>query len=154
MEKRWNYFQTMEDVMAKKLWVIIGLLFFLTAPFVSGLVKAEDKISDEQIKSLATKQMSSILKSIESKNYDGFSKDFSEKMKKAETPDKFAKLSEKLDQSLGKLLSFDYMGFYVQGPDTVTLFKAKFSKAKDDVFIRLVFDLKENSHEVTGLWLK
>ena len=126
--------------------VIIAVLTF-------SFAMAQTKVTEDKIKSISFQQMSSILKALETRNYADFSKNFSEQMIKAETSEKFAQLSEKFDKSLGKLVSVDYMGFYVLGANTVTLFKARYDKSRDDVFIRLVIEFKENTHEVTGLWL-
>ena len=130
--------------------LIIGVIM---VSLMFSFAMAQAKVTEDKIKAIASQQMSSMLKALESRNYADFSKNFSEQMIKAETTEKFNQLSEKFDKSLGKLLSIDYIGFYLQEPNTVTLFKARYEKSKDDVFIRLVIEFKEESHVVTGLWL-
>lgn len=119
----------------------------------TGLAMAQEKITDDKIRSMATEDVSSILKGIESKNYEQFSKNFSDQMKKAETAEKFGALVEKLDKDFGKLGSPEYIGFYMKGPNTITLFKTKSSKTSDDVVIKIVLNMKETGKRVAGLWL-
>ncbi len=128
----------------------LGILAFM--PFMIELGQAQTKISDDQIKQIATDEITSIMKSIESQNYDQYSKDFSEKMKVAQKPEDFLTLCKKINSSLGKLDSVNFIGFYVHGTDTITLFKAKYSKTEDDVLVRLVLDLNSPKQRVVGLW--
>ena len=46
----------------------------------------------------------------------------------------------------------EYFGLYVQRGNTITLFKARFSREKDDVLIKLVLEGVEQELRVTGLW--
>ncbi len=138
--------------MSKKLVLLLGLGFFLFLPCMTELCQAQTTVSDDQIKQIATDQITSIMKSIESRNYDQYSKDFSDKMKAAQKPDDFMTLCKKIDSSLGKLDSVKFIGFYVHGTETITLFKAKYSKTDDDVLVRLVLDLNNPSKKVVGLW--
>ena len=138
---------TKKSVLLSGLTALSICLICMTAPGLAQL-----KASDDQIRGIATEEMSSILKAVESRSYEQFSRDFSDQMKKAETAEKFSVLSEKFDKSLGKLVSLDYLGFYVKGANTVALFKARFSKSEDDLFMRLVVDLKSPKQRVTGLW--
>lgn len=141
-----------EGQMSKNFGILsIGLITLLLAcSFQFAL--AQEKISDDKIRSIATEEVSSILKGIDSKDYGQFSKGFSDQMKKAETAEKFGALVEKLDKGFGKLGSPEYMGFYTKGASIITLFKAKSSLTKDDVVIKLVLNLKENEQKVAGLW--
>ena len=139
--------------MTKKRVISSGIMaFLLCLTCMTHFSRAQLKASDDQVRGFATEEMSSILKAVESRNYEQFSRDFSDQMKKAETAEKFSVLSEKFDKSLGKLVSLDYLGFYVKGANTVALFKARFSKSEDDLFMRLVVDLKSPKQRVTGLW--
>lgn len=114
--------------------------------------QAQTKLGDDQIRQIATDKITSIMKSIESQNYEQYSKDFSDKMKAAQKPDDFMALCKKMDSSLGKLVSIDFIGYFIQGNDTIALFKAKYSKTGDDVLVRLVLDLNSPKQNVVGLW--
>ena len=81
-----------------------------------------------------------------------YAKDFSDKMKAAQDRENFVKLCEKIDGSLGDLKSLQYLGYFVQEGDIISLFKAGFSKTDDDVLIRLVLDFKNQKEQVAGLW--
>ena len=141
-----------EVSVAKKLCVLLGLGILIFLPCMTGPGQAQTKLGDDQIRQIATDKITSIMKSIESQNYDQYSKDFSDKMKAAQKPDEFKSLCNKIDSSLGKLDSVNFIGFYVHGTDTVTLFKAKYSKTGDDVLVRLVLDLNSPKEQVVGLW--
>ena len=141
-----------EVIMSKKLFVLLGLGVFIFLPCMIEMGQAQTRITDDQIKKMATDEITSIMKSIESQNYDQYSKNFSEKMKSTQKPDDFLALCKKMDSSLGKLVSIDFIGYFIQGNDTIALFKAKYSKTGDDVLVRLVLDLNSPKQNVVGLW--
>ena len=141
-----------EVIMSKKLFVLLGLGVFIFLPCMIEMGQAQTKLGDDQIRQIATDKITSIMKSIESQNYEQYSKDFSDKMKAAQKPDDFMALCKKMDSSLGKLVSIDFIGYFIQGNDTIALFKAKYSKTGDDVLVRLVLDLNSPKQNVVGLW--
>lgn len=142
----------LEVSMAKKLCVLLGLGIFIFLPFMTEPGQAQTKLGDDQTRQIATDKITSIMKSIESQNYEQYSKDFSDKMKAAQKPDDFMALCKKMDSSLGKLASIDFIGYFIHGSDTIALFKAKYSKTGDDVLVRLVLDLNSPKQNVVGLW--
>ena len=141
-----------EVIMSKKLCALLVLGIFIFLPIMTEPSQAQTKLGDDQIRQIATDKITSIMKSIESQNYDQYSKDFSEKMKSAQKPDDFMALCKKMDSSLGKLDSIDFIGYFIHGNDTIALFKAKYSKTGDDVLVRLVLDLNSPKQNVVGLW--
>jgi hypothetical protein len=119
---------------------------------VADVCYSQPAIPDDKIKEVSTAALDSILKGIATKNYDLYAKDFSNKMKAAQDREHFLKLCEKVDGSLGELKSLQYLGYFVQEDDIISLFKAGFSKNDDDVLIRLVLDSKNQKEQVAGLW--
>lgn len=147
-----NKMERQEVPMKTKLWFLVIPIALAWIALAPHLGQAQDKINDAQIKDLAVQEMSPILKGIESNNYEQFSKNFSDQMRKSETPDKFGTLVATLDKSFGQLTDPEYIGFYVKSPNVITLFKVKSSKIPDDVLIKLVLNPKESKNRVMGLW--
>jgi len=99
----------------------------------------------------ATSILSGIMEGLSEGDYDKFTRDFSSKMRQSQNREGFLQLQRSIQKSLGKLRSIDFMGSYNQQGAVVTLFKARFSKDKDDVLVKLVLDGQSKS-KVTGLW--
>lgn len=85
-------------------------------------------------------------------DYDLYARDFSDALKSGISREDFLALQRKIQKRLGKMKSLDLLGHYVQQGEVITLFKARFSKDKDDVLIKLVMDGAKNAPVVTGLW--
>jgi len=128
------------------------LLCIMFSPYVADVCYSQPAISAEKIKGVSTAELDSILKGIATKNYDLYAKDFSDKMKRAQTEENFLKLCQSIEDSLGQLKSTEYLGYYRAEGDIISLFKAGFSKTDDDVLIRLVLDFKNQKEQVAGLW--
>jgi len=84
-------------------------------------------------------------------DYEKYTKDFSDTMRKSTDRESFLQLQSNLRKTLGKFQSMEYLGFYVQEKQLIALFKARFSKEKDDVLVNLVLD-GHKAPKVTGLW--
>ena len=128
------------------------LLCIMFSPYVADVCYSQPAISAEKIKGVSNTELNSILKGIATKDYDLYAKDFSDKMKRAQTEENFLKLCQSIEDSLGQLKSTEYLGYYRAEGDIISLFKAGFSKTDDDVLIRLVLDFKNQKEQVAGLW--
>jgi len=124
---------------------IIVVLTFVAA----ASAQTADRDVDFRIKT--TQILNSILEGISEGDYEKFTRDFSPTLKKAQDRENFLQLQRKIQKSLGKLRSSEFMGSYTQQGAVIALFKVRFSKDKDDILIKLVFDGQSNS-KVTGLW--
>lgn len=100
----------------------------------------------------ATTILRQIIRGITEGDYAMFNRHFSKVMKASQPREHFLVLQKGIQKSLGKFKSLDYLGYYVQGGNRITLFKARFSKEKDDVLVRLVLDAKKAEPKVNGLW--
>jgi hypothetical protein len=100
----------------------------------------------------ATSIMRQIIRGVSEGDYAMFNRHFSKVMKASQPREHFLLLQKGIQKSLGKFKSLDYLGYYVQGGNRITLFKARFSKEKDDVLVRLVLDGKGSEPKVNGLW--
>jgi len=113
---------------------------------------AERSGDAEQIRDQATAALERIMQAISEGDYVLYTRDFSKQMKDSQDRESFLQLQSNLQRSLGKFKSMECLGFYVQYGGTIILFKARFSKEKEDVLIRLVLDRKKSPAQVTGLW--
>ena len=112
---------------------------------------AEKELDAKAIEHRAISSMQSIIEGIIEGDYHKYVKDFSDTMRKATDREKFLQMQSNLRRKVGKFKSFKYIGFYVQEGFVITLFKARFSKEKDDVLVNLVLD-RQTEPKVTGLW--
>jgi hypothetical protein len=108
--------------------------------------------SGDSTEEQATTILRQIIRGISEGDYAMFNRHFSKVMKASQPREHFLLLQKGIQKSLGKFKSLDYLGYYVQGGNRITLFKARFSKEKDDVLVRLVLDGKGSEPKVNGLW--
>lgn len=131
----------------------ILLLSFLCVFSWSHAGAAAVNVDDpEQIKTRATMLIEEIIQGISEGDYSLYSRQFSRPMKESQTRENFLELQRSLQKAIGKFQSLQYLGFYAQHGNLITLFKARFSKDKDDVLIRLVIEGYGADSKVTGLW--
>jgi hypothetical protein len=131
----------------------IFLLSFLSALSLAHAGTATVNVDDpEQIKIHATTLIEDIIQGISDGDYSLYSGHFSKPMKESQTRENFLELQRSLQKTIGKFQSLQYLGFYAQHGNIITLFKARFSKDKDDVVIRLVTEGYAADSKVTGLW--
>lgn len=130
--------------------VLLGALLLLSAPGprqAPGDHEQADRIMIE-----ATGLLDGIIKGISDGDYNRYTSRFSRVMKKAQSRETFLELQKKLQRKLGRFKSMEYIGYYVQYGKIITLFKARFSKEKEDVLIKLVLNSKGTNPLVAGLW--
>ncbi len=109
--------------------------------------------SPENLKAQATEILQGVIEGLLEGDYSLYTSRFSDNMKKGVSREAFLDLQKNLQKKLGKFKSMEYLGFYVQYGNVVTLFKARFSKEREDVLIKLVLDVKKSAPVVAGLWL-
>jgi len=134
----------------KRMLFLLVLVLSLSPTFGEP---AERSGHAEQIRDQATAALERIMQAISEGDYGLYTRDFSKQMKDSQDRESFLQLQSNLQRSLGKFKSMEFLGFYVQYGGTIVLFKARFSKEKEDVLIRLVLDRKKSPPQVTGLWL-
>jgi hypothetical protein len=131
----------------------IFLLSILCVFSLSHAGAATVNVDDpEQIKIRATTLIEDIIQGISDGDYSLYSRHFSKPMKESQTRENFLELQRSLQKTIGKFQSLQYLGYYAQHGNLITLFKARFSKDKDDVLIRLVMEGYGADSKVTGLW--
>ena len=118
-----------------------------------GTLNALDSKKDPDfVAARATAIMHRIMQGISEGDYSLYTQDFSKTMKDSQNRESFLQVQRNLQKSVGKFQSIEYLGFYEQYQGIITLFKARFSKEKEDVLIKLVLDGKRSEPQVTGLW--
>ncbi len=94
-----------------------------------------------------------VMQGIQQGDYDRFIQDFSSETRGSFSREDFLSIQSRFQERLGDFQSCDYLGFYRQSGNVVTLFKARFSKlADEDVLIKLVLDRQASEPKITGLW--
>ena len=136
--------------------IVKGCVFLLSLLCVFSFSHAEAatvNVDDpEQIRTRATMLIEEIIQGISEGDYALYSRQFSRPMKESQTRESFLELQRNLQKTIGKFQSLQYLGFYAQHGNLIALFKARFSKDKDDVLIRLVMEGYAADSKVTGLW--
>jgi hypothetical protein len=131
---------------------VLALLMLAAALIQTGSAFSAEKQDPERIQGYATDISQGIIQGIAEGDFDKYATDFSEAMRKAVNRETFLLLQKNLQKKVGKFQSMEYLGSYVQEGDIITLFKARFSKTKDDVLVKLVLDHHKPAPRVTGLW--
>lgn len=94
----------------------------------------------------------SVIDGVSEGDFGLYRKYFAPVMKKAQPRDTFLQLQKTIQTKLGAFRSVQYLGYYEQYGNVITLFKARFAKEKSDVLVKLVLDAKSSDARVTGLW--
>lgn len=129
--------------------------YILVAVFLAVLASASSAVGRDDPEFLQTSALNifeNIIQGTSQGDYDLFTRNFSPMMKQAQDREAFLLLQRNLQKNLGKLKSVEYLGSYRQLGQIITLFKANFSKEKDDVLIKLVLEERNGEFKVTGLW--
>ncbi len=88
------------------------------------------------------------------KNYEKYSKDFSDEMKKAITKEKFIESIDLIEGKIGKYIE-DSKKFYMATKEKnyiVVTYKAKFTDETSDVTVRIVFEEINGEMKISGEW--
>jgi hypothetical protein len=128
------------------------LSILLLACLSPAFAVSEGKADPSRIQVYATEILQGILQGISEGDFEKYAADFADVMRKAVNRESFLQLQKNLQKKVGKFQSMDYMGFYVQEGQAIALFKARFSKDKDDVLVRILLDGHKAAPKVTGLW--
>ena len=137
----------MRVITALTLFVLLSLSILQPTGFAQGPRNGSPRTLAEGI-------LKGITEGIAHGDYNLFSARFSSTMKSAQNRTKFLQFKTNVQKSLGSLQSVEYLGSYEQQGNVITLFKARFSKEKDDVLIKLVLDWATPDARVTGLWFE
>lgn len=88
------------------------------------------------------------------KNYEKYSKDFSDEMKKAVDEDKFLDSVELIENKIGKYVE-NSKSFFIATKEKnfiIVVYKAKFTNENSLVTIRIVFEKIKETWKISGEW--
>lgn len=119
---------------------------FSTAP------AAAIEVSPEDLRLQATDTLQGILDGLAEGDYGKYTEQFSKSLKAEVDRDTFLQIQGNMQRKLGKFKSQEYLGFYARGGNVIALFKARFTKEKDDVLISLVLEQAKRNPKVAGIW--
>jgi hypothetical protein len=111
-----------------------------------------DPVAPDRIQVYATEIIQGILQGLAEGDFEKYAIDFDETLRKTVNRETFLQVQKNLRTKVGKFKSIDFLGFYVQEGQAIALFKARFSKEKDDVLVTLVLDPRKSAPKVTGVW--
>lgn len=134
-------------VVLRAIVVLVPLLACMGSLYGHAAQALDPKLIEEQ----AIPILHGIIDAINEGDYKKYTKDFSDSLRKSSDHESFLQLQSNLRKHAGKFRSVEYIGFYVQEGFVITLFKAHFSKIKDDVLVNLVLD-RHADPKITGLW--
>lgn len=131
----------------------IKILLFLIFLVLSFSVSCS-KIDVNKVREYADPMTENLLIGRNERNYEKYSKDFSDEMKKAVTYEKFLESIKLIEGKIGKYVEGSKK-FYLATKDKnyiIVTYKAKFTMETSDVTVRVVFEEKDGVMKISGEW--
>lgn len=133
--------------------IALGMVLLVCA----ALAGCAGKLSESDV-SYAGPMLDNVLAGMKDKDYNEFSRDFSDTMKSSVTQDGFISLVDTLQTQAGDYQekTFSSAAATTQNNQNYTLviYKAKYSKATADVTIKISFSDNNGTKIVEGLWFQ
>ena len=93
----------------------------------------------------------SVIDGVSSNNYELYSRDFTEQNKKYFNINVFKQAAAAVKKELGEFESKIYVGFWIKGDYTILLWKARYTKTKDDILLEMyITKTKEGSYMIAA----
>jgi len=105
------------------------------------------------VEEAGNKMIDSVVSGVRTKNYFLYSRDFTDKNKKYFNKKTFDKAEAAVKEELGNYKSRKFVGFWVKGAYDILLWKARFSKTKDDVLIQMYVKKVDDTYKIAALKL-
>lgn len=129
--------------------VVIGAVLFALNPLTAS---AETAINDKVVRDKAAAILNTMVKAFIAGDYQGYTSHLAPSTKAGFSKEAFETFRTKVENKLGKPTNIQYMGFYEQYAGIITLFKARFTKSKDDVLIKIMLTGGMEQPKVTSIW--
>ena len=133
----------------------ITIIMVLLLAVVAALTGCTNKLDESDV-SYAGEMVDNMLAGIEDRDYDAFSRDFSDTMKSAMTEDSFIAMADLLDEKIGTYESKSFSQAVETEEDgaamTVVVYKAQYSDETDDVLITVTFSGSDGDYVIEGLY--
>ncbi len=91
-----------------------------------------------------------VINGLDSGNYEAYVRDFTDESRKSFTNEIFQDAYKAVGTNLGKIKTKQYLGSYQKNEYWVLLWKAKYSKANEDVLLELYVKKVGNSYKVAA----
>lgn len=132
----------------------IKFLFILILSFLILFISCGTKIDVNKIREYADPMTENLLIGRNERNYEKYSKDFSEEMKKAVSSDKFLESCDLIEGKIGKYIenSKKFSLATKQNKYIIVTYKAKFANETGDVTVRIVFEEIQGVMKISGEW--
>ncbi|WP_315117283.1 DUF3887 domain-containing protein [uncultured Clostridium sp.] len=149
----------------KILYLIIILSLFVFAGCTAKKVDKVDEVNkvdkvnklnedeSEKIKVKVEAVAENILQGLKEKDYESFSKDFDDDMKKTMTEELFKELHNTITPSIGKYQSKEFWMVEEDEGYYAVFYKGKFDKEPKDVIVKVVVSDKDEDIKVTGFFV-
>ncbi|MDI6860870.1 MAG: DUF3887 domain-containing protein [Caldisericia bacterium] len=130
-----------------KTFLILFLILFLLTSCIT-------KIDVNKVREFADPIVENLLISRNEKDYERYSKDFSDEMKRVVTKEKFLESINLIEGKIGKYIvgSKELYAAIKQKNYIIVTYKAKFTNETSDVIIRIVFEEINGEMKVSGEW--
>lgn len=132
--------------------LIIVLFFCFSSVSCGQILTVEEK---ETFRNIADPMTENYFVSINESDYDSFSKDFDDGMKKAITKDNFAQSVCTIKDEIGSYMpgSIKFVTMAIEKGYTSVYYEANFSK-KNNIKIKMVFDKINDEYKISGQWFQ
>ncbi|MBC7194899.1 MAG: DUF3887 domain-containing protein [Caldisericia bacterium] len=127
------------------LFLIFTLIFFALSC---------NKLDVNKIREYTDPMTENLLIGRNERNYEKYSRDFSDEMKKAINEEKFLQSIDLIEGKIGKYIE-NSKKFYLatkQNKYIVVTYKAKFTNEDSDVTVRIVFEEINSEMKISGEW--
>ena len=127
---------------------ILTLLVLILSGCINQPLEGEER---QRWVDIADPIAENILQTLNSNDYQGHIKDYSQEMIDATTPEEFANLKETLDSKIGAYIS-KTPGQVIRDDGYIVVFYSAQFENEDNVTVRVVFKEDDETHKVYGLW--
>ncbi|MGQ9845689.1 MAG: DUF3887 domain-containing protein, partial [Caldisericia bacterium] len=112
------------------------------------------KIDVKKIREYADPLTENLLIGRNERNYEKYSKDFSDEMKRVVTSEKFIESIDLIEGKIGKYIEGSKKFYLVTNDKNyiIVTYKAKFTDEISDVTVRIVFEEVEGIMKISGEW--
>lgn len=133
---------------------ILSIVLLISLVFSINSIAAIGKMSDLQIKSIASGILDNMLEAFKRDDYFKYSQNLDVSLKQSGASTSFFETNRYVKRTLGDYQKRKFMGVLRKGDMVMVLWKGVFDKTSDHVLIKLMLTKKRGKFIVTGLWLQ
>ena len=133
---------------------ILSIVLLISLVFSINSIAAIGKMSDLQIKSIASGILDNMLEAFKRDDYFKYSQNLDVSLKQSGASTSFFETNRYVKRTLGDYQKRKFMGVLRKGDMVMVLWKGVFDKTSDHLLIKLMLTKKRGKFIVTGLWLQ